>query len=133
MTEINKKKTVSTRLGREGTVMEEAVLTHSENDAMSSTKSEADTKPCICPQSQKSKTHISPLIVVKKRIDEGMQPMELAQDEKYFDIVMKNITFLEKYTLHIKSQRQQQEIYKVLDRVVDHVVVTEKDGPIPGL
>lgn len=123
--------------------MEDAINTRSEHDAINGTNVEAGTVPCSLPmhgpmygpwpKPKHKKQHVSPLIVVKQRIDEGMQPMELAQDEKYFDIIMKNITFLEKYTLHIQIQRQQADINKVLDRVINHVVVTEKDGPIPGL
>jgi hypothetical protein len=67
-------------------------------------------------RSPKKKNHTPPLLIVKQRLDEGLQPMELAKDDRYFDIVMKNIAFLEKYAL----QREQQ--------TPEHVVVTVSDG-----
>jgi hypothetical protein len=91
--------------------MQNVALTHSETDTMI---------PCVEARPKKNKAHVSPLLIVKQRIDEGMKPLELAQDEKYFDIIMNFFLFLEKYTLHVESLRQQYEIHKVLDRVIDN-------------
>ena len=43
-------------------------------------------------------------IDIKRKLDEGIEPMELAKDEQYFHIVMRYKRSFEKYAAHKKRK-----------------------------
>ena len=57
-----------------------------------------------CNQATNHKKHMTSLMIVKHRLEEGLEPMQLAQDDMYFEIVMKNLSFFERYAVHVKPQ-----------------------------
>lgn len=86
------------------------------------TKSGVDAWASLSCNQAISKKHMTPLMIAKQRLEEGLEPMELAKDPMYFEIVMKNLSFFERYAVHVKPKAQQQRESECQENGIEVVV-----------